>query len=172
MALITRLPAHGKPVLFQCTEVFGEVEGVLKGAMDDHVSRERGKRRTLQKDMRIYRNYISVLLDLCRSNNTRDKEVMFTKWYALLVVSGLLFQRCAGGMAWDLISMVDDVKSMAEYNWAEATWMFLVEAIEEAKEKMRNTKNVQINGLAMILQVSKRRYPTVLMFMSIMLCMC
>ena len=49
--------------------------------------------------------------------------------------------------------MVEDVKSMAEYNWVEATWMFLMEAIEEAKEKMRSAKTVQINGFAMILQV-------------------
>ena len=78
---------------------------------------------------------------------------MFAKLYALLVVRGLLFPRCAGGVAWDLISMVDNVKSMAEYSWAEATWMFLMEAIEEAKEKMRSAKNVQINSFVMILQV-------------------
>ncbi|KAJ8422510.1 hypothetical protein Cgig2_010631 [Carnegiea gigantea] len=144
VALITGLLAHGKPVLFQRSEVSVEVEGLLKGAIDDHVSHKCGKIRTLQKDMRIYRNYISVLLELYRSNNTRDKVGIFTKLYALLVVSGLLFPRCAGGVAWDLISMIDD---------AEATWIFLVEAIEEAKEKMCSARNVQINGFAMILQV-------------------
>jgi len=84
--------------------------------MDDHVSRKHGKRKTLQKDMRIYVNYISVSLEFGRSNNTRDKVGMFTKLYALLVVSGLLFPRCAGGVVWDLISTVKNVKSMAEYN--------------------------------------------------------
>ena len=43
MALITGLLAHGKPILFQRNEVCGEVEGLLKGAMDDHVSHERGR---------------------------------------------------------------------------------------------------------------------------------
>ncbi|KAJ8435438.1 hypothetical protein Cgig2_012559 [Carnegiea gigantea] len=119
VALIMGLPARGNSISFQCSEASSEVDGLLKGAMDDHVSCERGKRRTLQKVMRIYRN-ISVLLELCRSNNTRDKVGMFTKLYALLVVSGLLFPRCTGGVAWDLISTVVDVKSMAEYNWAEA----------------------------------------------------
>ncbi|KAJ8435439.1 hypothetical protein Cgig2_012560 [Carnegiea gigantea] len=32
--------------------------------------------------------------------------------------------------------------------------MFLVEAIEEAKEKIRSARNVQINGFAMILQIN------------------
>ncbi|KAJ8423031.1 hypothetical protein Cgig2_021923 [Carnegiea gigantea] len=142
VTLITGLPVHGKLVSFQRSEASGEVEELLKGIMDSHVSRERRRRRTLQKDMRMYRNYISVLLELCRSNNTRDKVGIFTKLYALLVVSGLLFPRCAGGVAWDLISMVEDVKSMAEHNWAEATWMFLVEAMEEGKEKMRSAKYI------------------------------
>ncbi|KAJ8423848.1 hypothetical protein Cgig2_000974 [Carnegiea gigantea] len=153
VALITGLPTHGKPVSFQRSEASGEVEELLKGAINDYVSRERGKRRTLQKDMQICRNYIPVLFKLCRSNNTRDKVGIFTKLYALLDVRRLLFPRCAGGVAWDLISMVEDVKSMGEYNWAETTWMFLVEAIEEAKEKMHIARNVQINGFAMILQV-------------------
>ena len=153
MALITGLLTHWKPVLFQRSEACSEVEGLLKGGMDNHVSCERGKRRTLQKNIRIYRNYISVSLELCRLNNTRNKVGTFTKFYALLVISGLLFPRCTDGVAWELIYMVNDVKSMAEYNWAEATWMFLVEAIEEAKEKMRRTRNVQINYFAMILQV-------------------
>ncbi|KAJ8445205.1 hypothetical protein Cgig2_024411 [Carnegiea gigantea] len=116
-----RLHVHGKPILFQCSEASSEVEKLLKGTMDDYVSRERGKRRTLQKDMQM-------------SNNTRDKVGIFTKLYTLLVVSGLLFPRCTGGVAWDLISMVEDVKSIAEYNWAEATWMFLMKAIEEVRD--------------------------------------
>ena len=58
VALITGLPAHGKRILFERSEATGEVEELLKGVMDDHVSRERGRRRMLDKDMRIYRNYI------------------------------------------------------------------------------------------------------------------
>ena len=41
-----------------------------------------------------------------------------------------------------MISIVEDVKGMAEYNWAEATWMFLMKVIEETEEKMCSTRNV------------------------------
>ena len=95
----TGLPTHGKPFSFEHSEVTYEIQELLKTAMDDHASRDRGKRRTLQKDTRIYRNYISMLLDLCRLNNTRDIVGIFTKLCALLVVSGFLFPRCAGGVA-------------------------------------------------------------------------
>ena len=32
-------------------------------------------------------------------------------------------------------------------------WKFLVDALGETKEKLHTTKNVQINGFAMVLQV-------------------
>ena len=48
---------------------------------------------------------------------------------------------------------MEDVDSLGEYNWAEAVWKFLVDALGETKEKLRTTKKVQINGFAMVLQV-------------------
>ena len=64
-----------------------------------------------------------------------------------------MFPRCAGGVAPDVLYLVDDVDGLAEYNWASAVWQFLVDALDETKAKMRTTKNVQINGFAMLLQV-------------------
>ena len=78
---------------------------------------------------------------------------MFRKLFSLLVISGLFFARTAGGVAWDLMPLVEDVDSLGEYNWAAAVWQFLVDALGETKEKLRTTKNVQINGFAMVLQV-------------------
>jgi len=40
------------------------------------------------------------------------------------------------------MSMVEDVRGMGEHNWTEATWMFLVEAIEETQEEIRSTRNL------------------------------
>ncbi|KAJ8438684.1 hypothetical protein Cgig2_011867 [Carnegiea gigantea] len=60
VALIMGLPVYGKSVSFERNEVTSEVGELLKGAMADYVSRERGRRRTMVKDMRIYRNYVSV----------------------------------------------------------------------------------------------------------------
>ena len=71
---------------------------MLKGAMEERVMRERERRRTARMDLRIYRNYVSVLLDLCRVHNTVDSVRLFTKLYSLLVVSGLLFPRTPGGL--------------------------------------------------------------------------
>ena len=42
---------------------------------------------------------------------------------------------------------------LGDYNWAAAVWQFLVNALGETKEKMHTTKNVQINGFAIVLQV-------------------
>jgi len=55
------------------------------------------------------------------------------------------------GVAWELIELVEDVDGLAEYNWGAAVWKFLVDAIGETKEKMCTTKNLQINGFAMVL---------------------
>ncbi|KAJ8443294.1 hypothetical protein Cgig2_015772 [Carnegiea gigantea] len=97
------------------------VRGMLvMGAMEERVCRERQRQRTAQKDVRIYRNYVSVLLELCRVNNTIEKVVMFKRLYTFLVVSGLLFARGAGGAAWDLVHVVEDVDGVGDYNWAEA----------------------------------------------------
>ena len=49
--------------------------------------------------------------------------------------------------------MVEDVGGLQEYNWSEAVWEFLVDAMAECREKMRTMKNLKINGFMMILQV-------------------
>ncbi|KAJ8422140.1 hypothetical protein Cgig2_002648 [Carnegiea gigantea] len=126
--------------------------------MDDHLTRERRRRRTGRTHLRLYENYVSVILNLCKQNNIPERMGLFTKLYSLLVMSGLLFPYSAGGVAWELIEMMEDVKAMAKYNWSKAVWSFLVEAIEEMKEKIHTkknykAKNLQIHGFAMILQV-------------------
>ena len=97
--------------------------------------------------MRIYKNYVSGLLELCRLDNSIESVGLFRKLYALLVLSGLLFLHYAEGVSWDLIDLVDDVDCMADYNWLAVIWQLLVDAIEEMKDKMRTTKYFQINGL-------------------------
>ena len=57
------------------------------------------------------------------------------------------------GVARELIDLVEDVDRLAAYHWASAVCHFLVDALDETKEKMRTTKNMQINGFAMALQV-------------------
>jgi len=49
--------------------------------------------------------------------------------------------------------MVEDVDHLAKYNWATVVCHFLVDVLDETKEKMNTTKNVQINGFAMAFQV-------------------
>ncbi|KAJ8420215.1 hypothetical protein Cgig2_021429 [Carnegiea gigantea] len=140
VALLMGLPATVKHITFKRSNGAREVEEVLKGARQRRVSSERQRRRIVQKDMRIYKNYVSVLLELCRVNNT--VEIV-----TLLVVSGLLFPQSAGGVAWDLVHIMEDVDGVREYNWSEAVWEFLVQAMEQSQEKIQSTKNLQINGI-------------------------
>ena len=88
----------------------------MKAAMDDHISRERARRRTGRADMRIYQNCVLVIIKLCKQNNTPERLGLFTKLYALLVMSGLLFPRTTESVTWELIGMTEDVCGMAEYN--------------------------------------------------------
>jgi len=62
------------------------------------------------------------------------------------------------GVTSELIDLVEDVDHLGDYDWAAAIWQFLVDAVGETKEKMRTTKNVQINGFAMVLRVWKIYY--------------
>jgi len=89
---------------------------MLKGAMEKRMCRERQRRRTAQKNVRIYRNYVSVLLELRGLNNTVERVPMFKKLYTFVVVSGLFFPRGAGGAAWDLVHVAEEVNGVGEYN--------------------------------------------------------
>ncbi|KAJ8427238.1 hypothetical protein Cgig2_016930 [Carnegiea gigantea] len=120
------------------------MEEVLKEVMEERVSWERQMRMIVHKDISIYKNCVLVLLELCSMHNEVQMVSSFRKLYTFLIVSGLFFLRCAGGVTWNLISMVKDVDEVSKYNWSEAMQDFLVEAMEEIKEKMRITKNLQI----------------------------
>ena len=102
-------------------------------------------------DSRIYRNYVVVMIDLCKHDNTVESLPMFQKLFSLLVMSGLFSG--VMGVVRELIDLVEDVDRLGEYNWAATIWQFLVDALGETKEKMRTTKNVQINRFAIVLQV-------------------
>jgi len=82
--------------------------------MDSHLARERSKRRSARSDVRLYINYVAVMVELCKQNNTPDSLGLFRKLYSLLVMSGLLFPRTAGDMVWELIRMTEDVKCLGD----------------------------------------------------------
>jgi len=46
------------------------------------------------------------------------------------------------GVAWNLIDTVVDVDGMADYNWLVDVKKFLVDIMEETKEKMHTMKNL------------------------------
>ncbi|KAJ8437763.1 hypothetical protein Cgig2_009478 [Carnegiea gigantea] len=57
---LTGLPATRKPIIFEHSEGTCEVEQPLKEEMDALVTHKRRWKRTIKKDMRIYRNYVSI----------------------------------------------------------------------------------------------------------------
>ena len=91
-----------------------EVEDVINAAVGNHLTRERSSRRSARSDVRMYRNYVSVIMELCNQNNTPKRLGLFRKLYSLLVMNGLLFPRTASGVAWDLIGMIEDVEGMGD----------------------------------------------------------
>ena len=98
VALVTGLPATGREVVFTRGETVGEVEQLLMGAMEEKLEKERGKRRGNRAESRLYRNYIAVIIELCKKYSSGDSIPMFRKLFSLLVVSGLFFARTAGGL--------------------------------------------------------------------------
>ena len=87
----------GKPVVFKRGEDVGEVEQLLLASMEDRLDTKRQKRRGVERERRIYRNYMSVLIELYRQHNTVESIPIFLKVFSLLVTSGLFFPRSAGG---------------------------------------------------------------------------
>ena len=158
VALLTGLPAIGREVVFHRGEGVGEVEQLVITAMEERMERERQRRRADRMESRLYRNYVGVMIDLCKQHDTVEQLPMFRKLFSLLVLSGLYFSRSAGGVAWELIELVEDVDGLAEYNWGAAVWKFLVDAIGDTKERMCTTKNLQIPGFPMVLQVCHSRH--------------
>jgi len=47
-------------------------------------------------DSRMYRNYVAVMIELCKQHNTVEQLPMFQKLFSLLVVRELFFARSAG----------------------------------------------------------------------------
>ncbi|KAJ8421626.1 hypothetical protein Cgig2_021770 [Carnegiea gigantea] len=75
-----------------------------------------GKQVTFDRGLVHLRNYVSVIMELCKQNNTPERLDLFRKLSSLLVMSELLFMRTAGGVAWELIGITEDVEGMGEYN--------------------------------------------------------
>jgi len=75
-----------------------EVEQVIKAAMEDHLAREGNRQRSARSDVRLYRNYMAVMMELCKQNDTPESLGLFRKLYSLLMISGLLFPRTASGV--------------------------------------------------------------------------
>ncbi|KAJ8420054.1 hypothetical protein Cgig2_006341 [Carnegiea gigantea] len=150
VALPTGPPTAGKQVTFEQGKGACEVEDVIKATMDDHLSRQRSRRCTTHLDVKLYRNYVSVTVELCKQNNTPRMLGLFRKSYSLLVLSGLLFPRSVGGVVWELIGKTEDLKGIGEYNWSTTIWSFLVEAIEDMKQKIPLKKNLQIPSFTMV----------------------
>jgi len=66
VSLLTGLPATGKHVMFEWGQDPCKVEEVVEVAIDDHLTREMTRHWTGQTGMRMYRNYMSVILNLCK----------------------------------------------------------------------------------------------------------
>jgi len=97
VALVTGLPAMGREVVFTRGDSAGEVEQLVMAAMEERLEKEWQRRRGDRTDSRIYRNYVAVIIELCRQYSPGDSIPMFRKLFSLLVLSGLFFARTAGG---------------------------------------------------------------------------
>jgi len=85
VVLLTGIPAIEKCFAFERSNETSEVDEMLKEAMDECVSQERQRQRAVYKDIRIYSNYVSILLELYRMHNTMESIGLFKKLYTLLV---------------------------------------------------------------------------------------
>ncbi|KAJ8435320.1 hypothetical protein Cgig2_022921 [Carnegiea gigantea] len=72
VALLTGMPATEKQVTFDRGISASEVEEVIKATMEDHLARERNRRRSARLDVRLYSNYVTVMVGLCKQNNTPE----------------------------------------------------------------------------------------------------
>jgi len=99
----------GREVVFRRGDSAGELEQLVMATMEARLETERQRRRGDRNESRIYRNYVAVMIELYRWHNTVDRLPIFRKLFSLLVVSGLFFPRSAGGVAWELIDLVEDV---------------------------------------------------------------
>ncbi|KAJ8446761.1 hypothetical protein Cgig2_000772 [Carnegiea gigantea] len=134
VALVIDLPTPRKRVAFERSEDTSEVEELLKEAMKECVSRERQRRRTVQ---RIYRNYVSISLELCKMNNKVETIGLFRLLYASWLLVSCYSLDVYGGGAWDLISMVENVGEDIERTLA------LMEAFNDIDEYITYMKDAQ-----------------------------
>ena len=97
VTLVTGLLATGREVVFTRGDSAGEVEQVVMAAIEERLEKERQRRRGERTDSRIYRNYVAVIIALCKQYSSGDSIPMFRKLFSLLVLSGLFFARTARG---------------------------------------------------------------------------
>jgi len=99
VALLIGLLATGREDVFRMGDSAGEVEQLVMATMEARLERERlrGKGGEGIGWTTTYRNYVAVMIELCRQHNTVDSLPMFQKFFSLLAVSGLFFLHSAGG---------------------------------------------------------------------------
>ncbi|KAJ8422830.1 hypothetical protein Cgig2_022181 [Carnegiea gigantea] len=68
VVLLTGLPAIEKQVTFDRGIGTFEVEEVIKVAMEDHLARERNMQRSARSNVRLYRNYVAIMVELCKGH--------------------------------------------------------------------------------------------------------
>jgi len=98
VGLLTGFPAMGREVVFRRSDSAGEVEQVVMAAMESRLERERQRQRGDRMDSHIYRNYVAVMIALCRQHKIGDSLPMFRRFFSLLVLSRLFFLRSVAGL--------------------------------------------------------------------------
>ena len=73
VVLLTGLPATGREVMFHRGDGAGKVERLVMAAMEESLERERQWWRGDRTDNRIYRNYVTIMIELCRHNTTQRR---------------------------------------------------------------------------------------------------
>ena len=85
--------------MFRRGDSAGELEQLVMATMEARLETERQRRRGDRKESGIYKNYVAVMIELCKHHNIVDRLPIFPKLFSLLVVRGLFFPRSAGGVA-------------------------------------------------------------------------
>ena len=154
---MTSLPGSGKKVEVDGEEISTKVGDMIRRCMAEWEREEMARRVPSKsgKKRRFFRHYLNVMIQLCDEHVQEEQVGIWLKLYAFIVLSGVLFPRTPYGATWSVLRYADDVAGMGQYAWAEAIWQVIVDAIDDAKKKIRSGlfSEVQLNGFCLLIQV-------------------
>ncbi|KAJ8445813.1 hypothetical protein Cgig2_027894 [Carnegiea gigantea] len=117
VALLIGLPATKERVEFDDDSLMAEYGNMVRALVQEAEQEElrRWKVGEGRMDNHVCKNFITIMVYLCKRHAGEEKLQLWLKLYTWLVLSGLFFRHSTYGVAWEMELYANDVEGMSQH---------------------------------------------------------